>query len=193
MVLFAAIANKQVVDKVIMRHMHLTAKKVSSIMAVGGSVKILDLSNNPLGDAGMAGLASAFVPEEFDEDDYTCALDELYLSKCGIQAGPGFQTLCGNILSTTMASSLKIFDLSTNIIGPKGSESLALFLGMAQNIQNLNLTNTQADLKIVLGALALNNRLWKSLKFLHLSHNPFCKEAAQNLGGFLKKSEVRVR
>eukprot|EP00518_Triparma_eleuthera_P015945 CAMPEP_0197571044 /NCGR_PEP_ID=MMETSP1320-20131121/41752_1 /TAXON_ID=91990 /ORGANISM="Bolidomonas sp., Strain RCC2347" /LENGTH=1853 /DNA_ID=CAMNT_0043133525 /DNA_START=185 /DNA_END=5743 /DNA_ORIENTATION=- len=190
MVLFAAIANKQVVDKVIMRNMHLTAKKVSSIMAVGGSVKILDLSNNPLGDAGMAGLASAFVPEEFDEDDYTCALDELYLSKCGIQAGPGFQTLCGNILATTMASSLKIFDLSTNIIGTKGSESLALFLGMAQSIQNLNLTNTQADLKIVLGALALNNRLWKSLKFLHLSHNPFCKEAAQNLGGFLKKSEV---
>ena len=91
-------------------------------MAIGGSVKILDFSNNPLGDAGMTGLSSAFVPEEFDEDDYTCALEELYLSKCGVQAGDGFQTLCGNILSTTMASSLKVLDLSYNLLGEKGSQ-----------------------------------------------------------------------
>lgn len=52
-------------------------------------MKILDFSNNPLGDAGMTGLSSAFVPEEFDEDDYTCALEELYLSKCGIQVSFG--------------------------------------------------------------------------------------------------------
>ncbi|GMH87821.1 hypothetical protein TL16_g10972 [Triparma laevis f. inornata] len=189
-VLFAAISNKQCVEKVIMRNMNLTSKKAAAIMAIGGSVKILDFSNNPLGDAGMTGLSSAFVPEEFDEDDYTCALEELYLSKCGIQAGDGFQTLCGNILSTTMASSLTLLDLSYNLLGQKGSESLALFLGMSQNLQNLNMMNTQADMKIVMASLSLNNRLHKTLKVLHVSHNPFDKEAAAELGGFLKKTEA---
>eukprot|EP00519_Triparma_laevis_P004341 CAMPEP_0182512376 /NCGR_PEP_ID=MMETSP1321-20130603/32070_1 /TAXON_ID=91990 /ORGANISM="Bolidomonas sp., Strain RCC1657" /LENGTH=1089 /DNA_ID=CAMNT_0024719187 /DNA_START=152 /DNA_END=3417 /DNA_ORIENTATION=+ len=190
MVLFAAISNKQCVEKVVMRKMNLTAKKAAAIMAIGGSVKILDFSNNPLGDAGMTGLSSAFVPEEFDEDDYTCALEELYLSKCGVQAGDGFQTLCGNILSTTMASSLKVLDLSYNLLGEKGSQSLALFLGMSQNLSNLNMMNTQADMKTVLASLSLNNRLHKTIKILHLSHNPFDKEAAAELGGFLKKTEA---
>lgn len=64
---------------------------------------------------------------------------------------------------------------------------------MSQNLQNLNMMNTQADMKIVMASLLLNNRLHKTLKVLHVSHNPFDKEAAAELGGFLKKTEVSRR
>ena len=61
---------------------------------------------------------------------------------------------------------------------------------MSQNLSNLNMMNTQADMKTVLASLSLNNRLHKTIKILHLSHNPFDKEAAAELGGFLKKTEA---
>ena len=116
-------------------------------------------------------------------------MTELYLSKCSIKAGPGFQTLCSNILSTTMTSTLKIFDLSYNYIGPKGSEALGLFLALSQTLTTLNLVNTQMDSAVCLEPLKLNNRLWTSLETLDISRNPFNRDAAGALGDFLKKTE----
>ena len=129
------------------------------------------------------------MPEEFDDDDYTCALTELYLSKCSIKAASGFQTLCSNILATTMTSTLKVFDLSHNNIGSKGSEALGLFLALSQCLTKLNLVNTQFDGAVCLEPLKLNNRLWTSLESVDISRNPFDREGAAALGGFLKKTE----
>ena len=85
-ILFAAIANKHVVHTIRFPHMSLTAARLGTVAAMGGSVKILDLSRNPLTDDGIGALAKAFVPEDFDEDDYTCALSELYVRERASEA-----------------------------------------------------------------------------------------------------------
>ena len=122
---------------------------------------------------------------------HTCVARR-YLAKCSIKAGPGFSTLCANVLPTTMASSLRIFDLANNPLGKGGSDSLSLFLSLTQSLESLNIVNTNVDLHIVLEPLRLNNRLWTTLTTLDISNNPFSEDAAINLGGFLKRSNVRA-
>ena len=136
-VLFASIANRQLVDKIVLTKMGINASKIGEVIAIGGNVKYLDLSQNKLGDLGIEKLARAFVPEEYDDDDYTCALTDLKLNKCSIVAAEGFNTLCTNVLANTMASSLLNIDFSSNSLGGKGSEAIALFLGLSQTLKVL--------------------------------------------------------
>ena len=188
-VLFAAISNHQLVEEISLRKMRITAAKMEQVAAIGGSVRVLDLSLNKLGDLGMTHLSNAFVPEEFDDDDYTCALSELYLNKCSIVADEGFQTLCTNVLGNTMSSTLKKVDFSNNSLGAKGSESLGLFLNLAQNLEVLRAENCLLDTGVVCEPLRTNSALHTSLKEVDISKNPFDDAAAENIGGLLKRSE----
>jgi len=105
----------------------------------------------------------------------------------GTQIGKaGMSAVCSALKKNVhMSSSLSFFDITNNKLESDGSSALANFLASPNSIRSLIISNTVANLDILLGALLRGSN---EITHLDLSGNKFSKKEAPTLSKFLQSS-----
>lgn len=161
----------------------LAQRLVSSSM---GGLRALDLSGNPLGDAGERALVDALL-----EASPGRSLEELNLAGCGLTQ-KGVRDVAERLLSGSDAwrGGLRALDLSDNAAGKLGSLALCDWLKTAGGLRRLDLMRCSGlAVDALLTALGANEALsLRSLEGLNLSGNKFGKTAGALLARVLRES-----
>ena len=166
------------------------AQHLAQALCVNTSVKILKLSDNPLGDKGAKALAEMLGGNGAESSGtVNTTLEHVDLSDCSI--GPvGAQHLAQALCVNT---SVKTLQLSDNPLDDEGAKALAEMLGGngAESSGTVNTTLEHVDLSNCsigpVGAQHLAQALCvnTSVKILQLSDNPLDDEGAKALAEML--------
>ncbi|XP_078087630.1 NACHT, LRR and PYD domains-containing protein 3-like [Mustelus asterias] len=159
-----------------------STEDLAPALCANQSLRVLDLSNNTLGDSGVKGLSAAL--RELD-----CEIEELSLANVGLTDSGTRDLAC----ALTTNRSLKILNLGYNTLGDSGVKLLSAALSNpACEIQKLcltkvNLTDSCAD--DLASALSIN----RSLIVLNLGYNKLGDTGVEMLTRVLSNSNCKIQ
>ena len=139
------------------------------------AINTLNLSHNPLEDKGLQSLANWI-------GNLNRGLVKLNLNSCSGNK-VGTQAICAALKKNVhMTSTLLYFDISNNKLEADGSSALASFLASPNSLKYLLLSNSNANMDILLSAIM---RGCNELVKIDLSLNKFTKKELPTLQKYL--------
>lgn len=174
-------------DEITLSKVGITKEGISTICEALSSNKMialtsLVLSNNPLEDKGFTAVATFIT-------GLNRGLVKLDLASCGATK-VGTSALCNALKRNVhMSSTLSYFDLSHNKLDSDGSSALGAFLASPNQMQELLLVNTIANLDVIAGAMIRGSQ---SVRRLDVSQNKVTKKESAMLAKYLQASGTLI-
>lgn len=141
----------------------------------------LNISKNPLGDAGLKTILDALLASNK-------VLGTLCLQSCGFSS-KGFKELTTVLSTPAWRVGLKVLDVSDNSAGKAGTTALAEYLAQSTGLEQLYCMRCDVVPELLLEALSHNAALAnQSLATLNLSGNKMTKPAVPLLCTILRQS-----